>query len=131
MVHFPPVFFSPSGCNTHVGGCGGPTKLIPQIKISLIILNFTSTRAFNSYNIKRAIHGRIHYTFAHSVVENTVSMTSNENQGPVPWIKRLDIVHLTFPVACKKRGADQRNTVIMELEGFGSRKRTIYYAKRT
>jgi hypothetical protein len=38
---------------------------------------------------------------------------------------------LTSPVACKKRGADQRNTIIMELERFGSRKRTIYYAKRT
>ena len=131
MVHFPPVFFSSPGYNTHVGGCGGSTKLIPQIKINLIILNFTSTRAFNSYNIKRAIHGRIHYKFTHSVVENTVSMTSNGNQGPVPWIKRLSIVRLTSPVACKKRGANQRNTIIMELEGFGSRKRTIYCAKRT
>ena len=130
-MHFPLAFFSPLGCNTHVGSCGGSTKLMPQIKINLIILNFTSTRVFNSYNIKRAIHGRIHYTFAYSVVENTVSMTSNENQGPVPWIKRLDTVHLTSPVACKKRGADQRNTIIMELEGFGSRKRTIYCANRT
>ena len=109
-------------------------KLMPQIKTNLIILNLTPIRTFNSYNIKRAIHGRIHYTFAHSVVENTVSMTnmtSNGNQGPVPWIKRLDIVHLTFSVACKKGRADQRNTIIMELEGFGSRKRTIYFAKRT
>jgi hypothetical protein len=67
-------------------------------------------------------------------VENTlsmISMTINENQGPVPWIKRLDMVHLTSPVACKKRGANQRNTLIMELEGFGSRKKTIYCAKRT
>ena len=100
-------------------------------------MNFTPIRTFNSYNIKRAIHGRIHYTFARSVVENTVgmtsmtNMTSNGNQSPVPWIKRLDIVHLTFSVACKKRRADQRNTKIMELEGFGSRKRTIYFAKRT
>ena len=131
MVHFPPVFFSPPGCNAHVGGCGGSTKLMPQIKINLIILNFTSTRTFNSYNIKRAIHGRIHYKFAHSVVENTIDMTSSEDQGSVPWIKRLSIVHLTSPVACKKRGADQRNTIIMELERFGSRKRTIYCAKRT
>jgi hypothetical protein len=45
--------------------------------------------------------------------------------------QRLDIVHLTFFVACKKRSADQRNTKIMELEGFGSRKRTIYFVKRT
>ena len=100
----------------------------------LIILNFISTRTFSNYNVERATHGRIHYKFVHSVVENTVdmtSMTSNENQGPVPWIKRLDILHLTSPVACKKRGADQRNTIIMELEGFGSRKRTIYCAKRT
>jgi hypothetical protein len=37
-------------------------------------------------------------------------------------------VHLTFSVACKKRSANQRNTKIMELEGFGSRKRTIYFA---
>ena len=109
-------------------------KLMPQIKTNLIILNFTPTKTFNSYNTKRVIHGRIHYTFTRSVVENTVSMTnmtSNGNQGPVPWIKRLDIVHLTFSVACKKRRADQRNTIIMELEGFGSRKRTIYFAKRT
>ena len=106
-------------------------KLIPQIKINLIILNFTSTRAFNSYNIKRAIHGRIHYKFTHSVVENTVSMTSNGNQGPVPWIKRLRIVHMTSLVVCKKIDSDQRYTIIMELEGFGSRKRTIYCAKRT
>ena len=107
---------------------------MPQIKINLIILNFTSTRAVSSYNIKRAIHGRIRYTFTHSVVENTVNVTnttSNGNQSPVPWIKRLDIVHLTFSVACKKRRADQRNTKIMELERFGSRKRTIYFAKRT
>jgi hypothetical protein len=100
----------------------------------LIILNFASTRTFSNYNIERTTHGRIHYKFTHSVVENTVdmtSMTSNGNQGPVPWIKRLDIVHLTSPVACKKRGADQRNTIIMELERFGSRKRTIYCAKRT
>ena len=109
-------------------------KLMPQIKINLIILNFTPTGTFNSYNIKRAIHGRIHYKFAHSVVGNTIdmaNMTSNGNQGPVPWIKRLSIVHLTSPATCKKRGADQRNTIIMELEGFGSRKRTIYCAKRT
>ena len=104
-MHFPLAFFSPPGCNTHIGGCGGSTKLMPQIKIDLIILNFTSTRAFSSYNTKRAIHGRIHYTFAHSMVENTVNVTnitSNRNQSPVPWIKRLDIVHLTFSVACKK-----------------------------
>ena len=130
-MHFPLVFFSPPDCNAHAGGYGGLMKLMPQIKINLIILNFTSTRAFNSYNIKRAIHGRIHYKFAHSMVENTVDMTSNGDQGPVSWIKRLSIVHLTSPVACKKRGADQRNTVIMKLEGFGSRKRTIYCAKRT
>ena len=75
----------------------------------LIILNFISTRTFSNYNVERATHGRIHYKFVHSVVENTVdmtSMTSNENQGRVPWIKRLDIVYLTSPVACKKRGAD-------------------------
>jgi hypothetical protein len=67
----------------------------------LIILNSTSTRTFSNYNIERTTHGRIHYKFAHSVVENTVdmiSMTSNGNQGPVPWIKRLDMVHLTSPV---------------------------------
>uniref|UniRef100_A0A2N9HNG7 Uncharacterized protein n=1 Tax=Fagus sylvatica TaxID=28930 RepID=A0A2N9HNG7_FAGSY len=58
-------------------------------------------RTFSNYNIERTTHGRIHYKFAHSVVENTVdmiSMTSNGNQGPVPWIKRLDMVHLTSPV---------------------------------
>ena len=134
MVHFPLVFFNPPGCNTQVGGYGGSMKLMPQIKINLIILNFTSTRAFSSYNTKRAIHGRVHYTFTHSVMESTVHVTnttSNGNQSPVPWIKRLDIVRLTFSVAYKKRGADQRNTKIMELEGFGSRKRTIYFAKRT
>ena len=133
-MHFPLAFFSPPGYNSHVGGCGGSTKLMPQIKTNLTILNFTSTRAFSSYNTKRAIHGGIHYTFTHSVVENAVNMTnttSNGNQSPVPWIKRLDIVHLTFSVACKKRRTDQRNTKIMELEGFGSRKRTIYFAKRT
>ena len=129
-MHFPPVFFSPPGCNAHVGGCGGSTKLMPQIKINLI-LNFTSTRAFSSYNTKRAIHRRIHHKFTQSVVGNTVDMPSNRGQGPVPWIKRLSIVHLTSPVACKKRGVDQRNTIIMELERFGSRKRTIYCAKRT
>jgi hypothetical protein len=96
----------------------------------LIILNFASTRTFSNYNIERITHGRIHYKFAHSVVENTVDMTCSGNQGPVPWIKRLSIVHLTSPVACKKRGADQRNTIIMELKRFGSRKRTIYCAKR-
>jgi hypothetical protein len=67
----------------------------------LIILNSTSTRTFSNYNIERTTHGRIHYKFAHSVVENTVdmiSMTSNGSQGPVPWIKRLDMVHLTSPV---------------------------------
>ena len=131
MVHFPLVFFSPPGCNAHIGGYGGSTKLMPQIKINLIILNFTSTRTFNSYNIKRAIHGRIHHKFTHSVVGNIVDMPSNRGQGPVPWIKRLSIVHLTSPVACKKRGVDQRNIIIMELEGFGSRKKTIYCAKRT
>jgi hypothetical protein len=134
MVHFPLAFFSPPGCNTRVGGCGGSTKLMPQIKINLIILNFTSTRAFSGYNTKRAIHGRIHYTFTHSVVENAVNgtnTTSNGNQSPVSWIKRLDIVHSTFSVAFKKRSANQRNTKIMKLEGFGSRKRTIYFAKRT
>ena len=105
MVHFPLAFFSPPSCNTHIGGCGGSTKLMPQIKINLIILNFASTRAFSSYNTRRAIHGRIHYTFAHSVVENAVSMiniTSNVAQNPVRWIKMLDIVHLTFYVARKK-----------------------------
>jgi hypothetical protein len=84
-----------------------------------IILNFTSTRTFNNYNIERITHGRIHYKLAHSVVETTVNMTSNGNQRPVPWIKRLSIVHLTSPVACKKGGADQRNTIIMELKRFG------------
>jgi hypothetical protein len=134
MVHFPLAFFSPPGCNTRVGGYGGSTKLMPQIKINLIILNFTSTRAFSSYNTRKTIHGSIHYTFTHPVVENTanvINITSNGNQSPVPWIKRLDIVHMTFSIACKKRSADQRNTKIMELEGFGSRKRTIYFAKRT
>ena len=134
MVHFPLAFFSPPGCNTHVGGCGGSTKLIPQIKTNLIILNFTATRAFNSCNVKRVIHGRIHHTFTHSMVENTINMTnttSNGNQSLVPWIKWLDIVHLTLSMAFKKRRADQRNIKIMELEGFGSRKRTIYFAKRT
>jgi hypothetical protein len=97
----------------------------------LIILNFASTRTFSNYNVERTTHGRIHYRFTHSVVENTVDATSNGDQGPMPWIKRLSIVHLTSPVACKKRGADQRNTIIMELERFGSRKRTIYCAKRT
>ena len=99
MVHFPLGFFSPPGCNTRVGGCGGSTKLMPQIKINLIILNFTSTRAFSSYNTKRAVHGRMHYTFTHSMVENAANMTnmtSNGTQNPVPWIKMLDIVHLTF-----------------------------------
>ena len=113
MVHFPLAFFSPQGCNTHVGGCGGSTKLIPQIKTNLIILNFTDTRALNSCNVKRVIHGRIHHTFTHSVVENTINMTnttSNGNQSLVPWIKWLDIVHLTFSMAFKKRRADQRNT---------------------
>jgi hypothetical protein len=134
MVHFPLAFFSPPGYNTHVGGCGGSTKLMPQIKINLIILNFTSTRAFSSYNTRKTIHGRIYYTFAHPVVENTanvINITSNGNQSPVPWIKRPDVVHSTFSVAFKKKRADQRNTKIMELEGFGSRKRTIYFAKRT
>ena len=44
-----------------------------------------------------------------------------------------DAGHSAFDisVAFKKRRADQRNTKIMELEGFGSRKRTIYFAKRT
>ena len=100
----------------------------------LIILNFASIRTFSNYNIKRTTHGGIHYKFTHSVMENTVdmtSMTSNGNQGPVPWIKRLDIVRLTSSVACKKVGADQRNTIIIELERFWSRKRTIYCAKRT
>jgi hypothetical protein len=67
----------------------------------LIILNSTSTKTFSNYNIERTTHGRIHYKFTHSVVENTVdmiSMTSNGNQGPMPWIKRLDMVHLTSPV---------------------------------
>ena len=133
-MHFPLAFFSPPSCNTHIGGCGGSTKLMPQIKINLIILNFTSTRAFSNYNTKKAIHGRIHYTFTHSVVANTANvmiMTSNGNLSPVPWIERPDIVHLTFSVACKKRSTDQRNTKVMELEGFGSGKRTIYFAKRT
>jgi hypothetical protein len=81
--------------------------------------------------MERTTHGRIHYKFTHSVVENTVDVTSNGDQGLMSWIKRLSIVHLTSPVACKKRGADQRNTIIMELERFGSKKRTIYCAKRT
>jgi hypothetical protein len=97
----------------------------------LIILNFTSTRTFSNYNIERTTHGKIHYKFARSVVKNTVDVTSNGDQGPVPWIKRLDIVHLTSPVACKKGRVNQRSTIIMELDGFGSRKRTIYCAKRT
>ena len=130
-MHFPPVSFSPPGCNTHVGGCSGSMKLILQIKINLIILNSPFTRTFNSYNIKRAVHGRIHHKFTHSVVENTVDKLSNRVQGPVPWIKRLRIVHMTSLVVCKKRETDQRNTIIMELEGFGGRKRTIYYVKRT
>ena len=130
-MHFPLVFFSPLGCNAHVGDYGGSTKLMPQIKMNLIILNFTPTRIFNNYNIKRAIHGRIHHKFTRSVVGNTVDMPSDRGQGPVPWIKRLSMVHLTSLVACKKRGADQRNIIIMELEGFGSRKRTIYCAKHT
>uniref|UniRef100_A0A2N9G2Q0 Uncharacterized protein n=1 Tax=Fagus sylvatica TaxID=28930 RepID=A0A2N9G2Q0_FAGSY len=67
------ISFNPPGCNTHVGGCGGSTKLMPQIKINSLILNFISTRAFSSYNTRKAIHGRIHYTFAHSVVENTLA----------------------------------------------------------
>jgi hypothetical protein len=121
-VHFPLAFFSPPGCNTHVGGCGGSTKLMPQIKINSLILNFISTRAFSSYNTRKAIHGRIHHTFAHSVVENTVSMiniTSNGTQDPMPWIKILNIVHLTFSVACKKRSADQRNTKSWNLRDLG------------
>ena len=72
---------------------------MPQIKINLIILNFTSTRAFSNYNTKKAIHGRIHYTFTHSVVANTanvINITSNGTQNPAPWIKILDIVHSTF-----------------------------------
>jgi hypothetical protein len=95
----------------------------------LIILNFASTRTFSNYNIEKTTHGRIHYKFAHSVMENTVDMTSNGNQGLVPWIKRLDIVHLTSPVACKKGGTDQSNTIIMEFKRLGSRKRTIYLCK--
>uniref|UniRef100_A0A2N9GIF3 Uncharacterized protein n=1 Tax=Fagus sylvatica TaxID=28930 RepID=A0A2N9GIF3_FAGSY len=45
-----------------------------------------------------------------------VDVTSNGDQGPVPWIKRLSIVHLTSPVACKKGGTDQSNTIIMEFK---------------
>jgi hypothetical protein len=97
----------------------------------LIILNFASTRTFSNYNVERTTHGRIHYKFTHSMVENTVDVTSSREQRPVSWIKRLSMVHLTSPVACKKRGVDQRNTIIMELERFESRKRTIYCAKRT
>jgi SPX domain protein involved in polyphosphate accumulation len=40
----------------------------------------------------------MYYKFPHSVVANIISMTSNGDQRPVPWIKRLDIVHLTSPV---------------------------------
>jgi hypothetical protein len=80
-VHFPLAFFSPPSCNAHIGGYGGSTKLMPQIKINLLILNFTSTKAFSSYNTRKAIHGRIHYTFAHSVVENTVSMINITSNG--------------------------------------------------
>ena len=36
---------------------------------------------------------------------------------------------LDFFYGLQKVAADQRNTKIMELEGFGSRKRTIYCAK--
>ena len=130
-MHFPLVFFSPPGCNAHVGGCGGSTRLMPQIKINLIILNFTFHRAFNGYNMKRIAHGRIHHKFSHLVVEDAVDMPSNRGQEPVPWIKRLNMIHLTSSMACKKAAADQRNVIIIELGRFGSRKRTIYFAKRT
>jgi hypothetical protein len=43
----------------------------------LIILNFASTKTFSNYNIERTTHGIIHCKFTHSVVENTVDMTSN------------------------------------------------------
>jgi hypothetical protein len=38
---------------------------------------------------------------------------------------------LDFFYGLQKVAADQRNVIIIELEGFGSRKRTIYSAKRT
>jgi hypothetical protein len=46
----------------------------------LIILNFASTRTFSNYNVERTTHGRIHYKFTHSMVENTVDVTSSREQ---------------------------------------------------
>ena len=59
------------------------------------------------------------------------SSKKKKGQELVPWIERMGTMHLAFSMTCKKAAADQRNVIIIELGRFGSRKRTIYFAKCT
>jgi hypothetical protein len=69
----------------------------------LITLDSTSTRTFSNHNIVITTHEKIYYKLVHSVTENAIYMTSNRNQGSVPWIKRLGTIHLTSFVTCKRQ----------------------------
>ena len=77
----------------------------------LITLNSTSTRTFSNCNVVIITHEKIYYKLAHSVTENTIYMISSRNQGSVPWIKRLSIIHLTSSKTCKRVGANQRKMI--------------------
>ena len=98
----PLVSFNPPGCNTHVRGYGGLLKPMPQIKNKLIILDSIFIRMFSDHKIVITTHEKIYYKLAHLVTENTIYITSNRNQRSVPWIKRLNMMHLTSSMACKK-----------------------------
>jgi hypothetical protein len=69
----------------------------------LIILDSSFTRTFSNHNmVVITTHEKIYYKLAHSVTKNTIYITSSRNQGSVPWIKRLSIIHLTPSMTCKK-----------------------------
>ena len=98
----PLVSFNPPGCNTHVRGYGGLLKPMSQIKNKLIILDSIFIRMVNDHNIVITTHEKIYYKLAHSVTEYTIYITSNRNQRSVSWIKRLNMMHLTSSMACKR-----------------------------
>ena len=59
-----------------------------------MIIDFTFTRTFSTHNAKMTTHEKIYHELVHSMTENTIYITSNKNQGSVPWTKKLGTMHL-------------------------------------
>ena len=68
-----------------------------------MIIDFTFTRTFSTHNAKMTTHEKIYHELVHSMTENTIYITSNKNQGSVPWTKKLGTMHLVLSMTYKKK----------------------------